>query len=81
MAGLKRRLKNLEAVTGTTRGVQDAAVGREALNRMTDEELEACEGAAVRHEVGENPTATDREIVARAWELNGEVAREFAQKA
>lgn len=81
MGNLEQRLKHLEAATGTTQDVQDSAVRRAGLGRMTNEELEAAEGAAVRHETGENPTAADREIVARAWELNEEVAREFAQKA
>lgn len=79
MASLERRLERLETATGTTQSVRDRSVRREALNRMTDEELEACEGAAVRHEAGKNPTAADREIVARSWELNEEVAREFAR--
>lgn len=81
MGSLEKRLERLEAATGSTPDVQDSAVRRAALGRMTNEELEACEGAAVRHEAGENPTAADREIVARAWELNEEVARELAQKA
>lgn len=79
MGSLEKRLERLETATGTTQSVRDRSVRREALNRMTNEELEACEGAAVRHEAGENSTAADREIVARSWELNEEVAREFAR--
>lgn len=81
MARLERRLERLEAATGATQGVQDRSVRRAALGRMTNQELDAAEGAVVRSEAGENPTPADREIVALAWELNEEVAREFAQKA
>lgn len=83
MGSLERRLKNLEAASeaGSTPDVQDSAVRRAALGRMTYEELEAYEGAAARHEAGENPTAADREIVAQAWDQYQEVPREFAQKA
>ncbi len=73
MAGLKRRLENLETATGTTQGVQERSVRRAALGRMSGEELDAYEAAVVRSEAGENPTAADREIGARVEAVREEV--------
>lgn len=73
MGNLERRLKLLEAATGSTQGVQDAAVRREALGRMTDEDLDAYEAAVVRSEAGEEPTEEDRLIAARVEAIREEI--------
>lgn len=73
MAGLEKRLERLETATGTTQSVLDAAVRREALGRMTDEELEAYEAAVVRSEAGEEPTEEDRLIAARVLTIREEI--------
>ena len=75
MGNLERRLKLLEAASeaGSTQGVQDAAVRREALGRMTDEDLDAYEAAVVRSEAGEEPTEEDRLIAARVLTIREEI--------
>jgi hypothetical protein len=76
--GLDARLGRLEARVDAAREEDRAAVSREVLRRMTDEELRAYEAAPRRAKeaVGEF-TEEDRPILERAEELYEEVGREL----
>lgn len=78
MGYLERRLKRLEAATGTTPTAQDETVRRAVLGRMSDEDLDACEAAIERSEAGEEPTEADRAIAARVEAIREELENEFA---
>ena len=78
MASLERRLRQLETHADTSRREDEAAVGREVMRRLTDEELERYDGALSRAlELGEF-AEEDRPILKRVQRLYEEVSREFA---
>jgi hypothetical protein len=65
LARLEERLPSREDL--------DTARRREALKRMTGEELRAYAGAITRRRDGEPPAEGDEAIFARAWALYEEV--------
>ena len=76
MGSLERRLGNLEARGATTRAEEKDRVSREALRRMTTEDLRAYVDALRRMKAGEVLGEEARAILRRFEELYEEVRGE-----
>ena len=76
MASLERRLQQLESHAHTSRQEDEAAVIREVMRRLTDEELERYERALDRA-LEEGFAEEDRPILERVERLYEEVANEL----
>ena len=74
MASLERRLRQLETHADTSRREDEAAVVREVMRRLTDEELE-CYEQALNRALQEGFAEEDRPILERVERLYEEVRR------
>jgi hypothetical protein len=76
LGSLERRLGNLEACGTTTRAEEKDRVSREALRRMTTEDLHAYVDVLRRVKAGEGLGEEDRAILRRFEDLYEEVRDE-----
>lgn len=78
MASVDRRLERLERRHGAAPLVLERAVGREALRRLSWEELSRYEAAVAAKEAGEDLTEEDLSAAARVRDLQEEERLELA---